>query len=677
MQKKNFPFLNRDLSWLEFNERVLEEAESQQVPILEKLKFLAIFSSNLEEFYRVRVASLNRLSVVNDSSKRLLGFNPKKTLKAIKERVFELEQRFEIVFHDLVFNELYKQNIQILGRAQTRLYANSLKANFNDLIKPQLKPLFLEPDVDFPHLKDKAFYLFVHLTKAVDKSKKYVLIELPDNMQRFYQVPNNKEKTIIALLEDIVVQNIDSLFVGYNYKKSRAFVFQLIRDAEINLGKIVGSSYIEELSKEIDQRKKGRPMRLLYDSQMPFEMLQYLVKKLKINTNALMPSNRYLRFGDFVKFPKVADAKLYDPEHQPLLLKSLDKGAATLLKQVQNKDILFHFPYQTFDYVVSFFEDSARLTEVKEIYITLYRLAENSKIIEALALAAKKGKKVYCILELKARFDETANIYWANYLRAAGVNVLVGISGYKIHAKMALVRVEQNGTDYYCANLSTGNYNEQTAAVYADCSLFTANTLLCKAVKSFFLALLNQQLPQSSPVLLLSPNGIRQKWDELIDREIEHAKNGEVAYLIFKVNSLSDEAMIAKLYEASCAGVKVSLIVRGICCLVPGQLDFSENIEVISIVDRYLEHSRVFIFGNKGDEQIYLSTADLMNRNLDNRVEIAFPVFDDDARNQIRTVINFQLQDNLKARHRPPRESITKQQHRAQLQTYYFLKDNY
>ncbi len=681
MVKKKIPFLNRELSWLYFNERVLQEAADQDVPLIERIKFLAIFSANLEEFYRVRVATINRLSNLNEKAKSLLGFNPKKILGEIKRIVVKQEQNFERLFQQILVKDLAKQHIYILNDRQLNVSKGAfVKQYFLSNVLSNLVPIIVDMQRPFPELKDRNLYFFVKLShKDRNIEQKYALLEIPNDLPRFLVLPETRKLKYIILLEDIIKYCLDDLFYIFEYDKIEAYSIQLTRDAELTFDKKINDKFIEELSKSINKRKKGKPMRLLYDTQMPIDMLKVLILKLELLADSLIPGNEYHRFGDFIKFPNVGGPELEYPSLAPLNVWGLHKTESIFAKLLE-RDYLINLPYQSFDYIILFLREAAVDPLVTEIHITLYRLAEHSKVIHALINAAKNGKKVYCLVELKARFDEQANIYWTDQLQEAGVEVDYGMENYKIHSKICLVKRETAKHVEYFANLATGNYNEQTARFYADHSLLTTNKLIIHDLIKLFAALKAKRLIKGFKSLLVSPLANRSKIEALVHHEIKLAHKGKPAYLIFKVNSLADEKIIALLYEASRAGVKIKLIVRGICCLVPGVPGFSENIHVVSIIDRFLEHARVFVFGNGGKELVYLSSADLMTRNLDHRVEVGFPILDPDIKAEIRDIIDLQLADNVKAR-LINRENIhqyykpeQRKDVRAQLDTYKYLK---
>lgn len=680
--KHKFPLINREISWLYFNERVLQEAADKSVPLVERLRFLAIFSSNLDEFYRVRVATLNRLVDINSKTKNILGFNPKKVLNEIKNVVVRLEKRFDYLYEHEIIRELEEQKIFIINELQLNVSRGIyVREYFRRQVLPTLVPIMMEGSDSvkpFPELKDRHIYFIVKLTFR--KKVRYALVEIPTpQISRFLILPENRGLKYIILLDDIIRYCLDDLFFIFEYDTIEAYSIQVTRDAELDIDANVSEKFVDALMRSLQRRDKGRPMRLLYDNDIPLDTLNYLVTRIQVDSEALIPGGRYHNFKDFIDFPNVGGPALEYPPVPQLRVNHLDLGRS-IFSQMAQRDFLVSLPYQSFDYIVHFLREAAMDPKVKEINICLYRLAENSSVINALINAAKNGKKVNCLLELKARFDEEANIYWRNRLEEGGVNVNIGVVQYKVHAKICLItRREKNRLVYY-ANLATGNFNEKTAKIYCDHSLFTVNPLITKDLKRLFKGLEKQTFYSGYKSIITSPLETRLRLYALIDREIEVATSGREAYMILKMNSLSDEQMIAKLYEANNAGVKIQLIVRGMCCLVPGQEGFSEHITVRSIVDRYLEHARVWIFGNGGNELIFLSSADLMTRNIDRRVEVAFPILDPRIQREIRDMIDIQLRDNMKTREinqlNNNRYIGTKSRirHRAQEDIYNYLK---
>jgi polyphosphate kinase len=535
----------------------------------------------------------------------------------------------------------------------------------------------LDDRLPLPELRDRSIYFFVKLAK--NNKYRYALIEVPDTLSRFLVLPETNHLKFIILIDDIIRYSLEDIFFIFDHDKIEAYSIQLTRDAELDLDKEVSEKFIDALSKSLAKRQKGKPMRLLYDTEMPIEMLNYLVSKMGLHSESLIPGNRYHNFKNFIAFPNVGRPELEYSRTEPLSVAGLSFGKS-LMMLISTKDYLVSTPYQSFDYIIHFLREAAIDPKVKEISITLYRLADNSRVIHALINAAKNGKKVNALVELRARFDEQANITYASRLEEEGVNVLYGIPNYKVHSKIILVsRLEKGKLAYYAA-LSTGNFNEKTASLYADHTLFTADKRITGDMQGVFRALMKNTLPRGFKNLIVSPIDSRPAIYKLIDNEIANAQAGKEAYMILKMNSLADEQMIEKLYAASNAGVKIKMIVRGMCCLIPGVKGWSENIEVVSIIDKYLEHARAHIYCNGGTELIYLTSADFMTRNIENRVEVGFPVYDETLKKEIRDIIDIQLRDNTKSReinsHNTNKYHKTKTAipYRAQIDIYNYLK---
>jgi len=675
---KQPPLINREISWLYFNDRVLQEAADPTVPLIERVRFLAIFSSNLDEFYRVRVATMTRLAALNEKSKEILGYNPKKLLNQIKNLVVKQERKFNNLYENIIVKQLAEEKIFILNDKQLNVSRGAFVKNyFREKLLATLVPIMLDDSLPLPELRDRAIYFFVKLTK--NKKTRYALIEFPDTLSRFVVLPETNNLKFIILLDDIIRYSLEDIFFIFEHDSIEAYSLQLTRDAELDLDKEVSGKFIDALSKSLQKRKKGTPMRLLYDTEMPMDMLKYLVTKMGLHGESLIPGNRYHNFKNFISFPNVGSPDLEFVKYAALPVEDLSFGKS-LLGLIAKKDYMVSTPYQSYDYIIHFLREAAIDPKVKEISIAVYRLAENSRIVHALVNAAKNGKKVNCLVELRARFDEQNNIFWSNRLEEEGVNVLYGIAGYKVHSKICLVsRLEKQKIVHY-ACLSTGNFNEKTARIYADHTLFTANKKITDDLDIVFKALKRNTLPKGLKTLIVSPIDSRPAIYKLIDNEIKNAKAGKKAYMILKMNSLADEGLISKLYQASNAGVKIKMIIRGMCCLVPGVKGFSENIEVISIVDKYLEHARVHIYCNGGDELIYLTSADFMSRNIDTRVEVGFPILDERLKKEVKDMINIQLQDNTKAREinsansNKYHKTNAAESHRAQIEIYNYLK---
>ncbi len=648
MDNKQVPTINREISWLYFNDRVLQEAADPTVPLIDRIKFLAIFSSNLDEFYRVRVATLSRLSNLNEKAKEILGYNPKKVLNQIKNIVVRQERKFNNLYENIIVKQLAEEKIFILNDKQLNVSRGEFVKNyFREKLLATLVPIMLNESLQLPELRDRAIYFFVKLTKG--KKSQLALIEFPDTLKRFIVLPETNDLKFIILLDDVIRYSLEDIFFIFEHDTIEAYSIQLTRDAELDLDKEVSEKFIDSLSKSLQKRRKGKPMRLLYDSEMPLDMLKFLVHRMGLHGESLIPGNRYHNFKNFISFPNVGRPELEYEKNIPLPVDGLSFGKS-LMGMVAKKDYLVSTPYQSYDYVIHFLREAAIDPKVKEISIAVYRLAENSMVMHALINAAKNGKKVTCLVELRARFDEQNNISWSRRLEEEGVTVLYGIEGYKVHSKICLITRLEKGKSQHYACLSTGNYNERTAQMYADHTLLTTNKMITDDLIDIFKALNKGLLPKGLKSLIVSPIDSRPAIYKLIDNEIKNAKAGKKAYMILKMNSLADEQMIAKLYQANNAGVKIQLIVRGMCCLIAGLKGHSENIEIVSIIDKYLEHSRVHIYCNGGNELIYLTSADFMTRNIDTRVEVGFPIYDEHLRKEIRDIINIQLSDNTKSR---------------------------
>lgn len=681
-KKLKSPIINRELSWLSFNDRVLQEAYDPTVPLLERLKFMGIFSSNLDEFFKVRVASINRLAELNIKDKSILGQAPKKLLTQIQKVVIKQQERFETLWSEVLIKELAEEKIFIINEKQLNVQRGKfVKQYFQEKILPTLVPVMVDNLKEFPTLKDKNIYLFVRLSKSKKLGDhRHAIVEIPSAIHsRFLVLPETNGMKYIILLDDVIRYCLDTLFPIFDYDQFEAYTIKVTRDAELDIDNDVSHNFLEIMSKSLKQRKKGRPVRFVFDVQMPGDMVAFLVHHLNLKPENLIPGGRYHNFKDFSSFPKLGRPDLEYPHHEPIPNKSLSLSNS-LFDQIAQKDHLVMLPYQSFDYVIHFLREAAIDQKVKSIKIALYRVANHSAVVNALINAARNGKKVTVFIEVKARFDEENNIYYAQKLIEEGITVLHGMPTLKVHAKICLItRREKNKLVHY-TNLSTGNFNERSSSIYSDFSLFTMDKHLTHEVHEVFNSIEKNELKSGYKHLLVAPLEMRKQFYKLIDKEIAQAKKGLPASIIAKVNSLVDEAMIERLYKASQAGVKIKLIVRGICCLVPGVPGLSENIEAISIIDKYLEHSRVFIFHNAGKELYYLSSADWMTRNLDHRIEVAFPVHDPALQHEIKSILDLQWQDNTKTRiinksqNNRYKSSAGKAAVRAQVATYEYLK---
>lgn len=681
MKSDHSKFINRELSWLSFNQRVLQEAADPAVPLLERLKFLGIFSSNLDEFYRVRVASHTRL--LNEAMDDEKGLSPQKVLNQIQKKVLKLRDQFEEIFSN-VLAELKEENIVMINEEQlNKEQRNYVETFFEEEVRPTLVPVMLSKKRAFPYLKNQVIYLAIHLSKSnTENSDHYALIELPTRtVDRFIVLPQTDDKSYVIMLDDIIRYSLPEIFSIMDFDTFSAYTIKLTRDAEFDISDDITKSFYEKIAKSIKDRHKGQIVRFVYDKAMPQDLLELLQHKTKAKNNEnLIPGGRYHNARDFMGFPNLGLKKLLNKK-QKVLMHPTVKPKASLFEAIKKGDFLLNYPYQSYHYVVDLLREAALDPHVKSIKITLYRLAKRSNIINALVNARRNGKQVTVVIELQARFDEEANLHYANILGDEGALIINGIPGLKVHAKLCQIVREEDGQEQLYSYISTGNFNESTAKVYSDHGLFTAHPDISGEVKRVFEFLECNYKTYKYKHLLVSPFYMRKKLSKLIKNEITIAQSGKPAYIYIKLNNLVDKKMIAKLYDASQAGVKIKMIVRGICSLVPGIPGVSENIEVISIVDKYLEHSRILLFGNGGDEKIYLSSADWMIRNLDNRIEVATPIYDPAVKQELKDTLEIQFKDNSKARiidensHNHYKIEEGKQPFRSQIEQYNYFKE--
>ncbi|HRK27066.1 MAG TPA: polyphosphate kinase 1 [Chitinophagales bacterium] len=649
-------YVNRELSWLRFNERVLQEAENQNAPLLTRLKFLGIFSNNLDEFFRVRVATLKRVLSVNKEAKSALGFSPKKTLQQIQDITVKHQTKFERIYNDIK-RKLARNNIYIIDEKKlTKKQGQAVKDYFQNKVRPALVPLMISHIPEFPHLKDGSIYLAVNLCNTNEPTlKQYALIEVPTHkLSRFYVLENTGAKNYIILLDDVIRYCLEDIFAMFGYNQYHAYTIKITKDAEIDIDNDVSKSFLEVIDQSIKQRSKGLPVRFIYDYNLQTEhpdMLQFITEKLHITeADNIIAAGRYHNFKDFMRFPKVGTPEIKGFELPPLPHPAIHPHNR-LFALLDKQDLMLHFPYHAYHPVTDFLREAAIDPNVKFIKITIYRLAGNSHIVEALVNARQNGKDVTVLLELQARFDEEANIRWAKLMQENGIRVLHGLQDLKIHAKLCLVgRLNPDNSLTHYTYISTGNFNENTATVYADDSLFTAHPEITQDVKQLFDLIEFKTYVKPFKHLLVSPYFMQEQLCRLIDNEIAFAKEGKPAYIILKLNSLNDRAMIDKLYEAAENGVFIQLIIRGICCLTPYLPHLNHKIEAYSLVDQFLEHSRILIFANGGEERYYIASADWMERNLRHRIEVACPIFDPTIQQELRKMIDLQLADNQKMR---------------------------
>jgi len=644
-------YIPKEISWLSFNERVLQEAENKDVPLIERFKFLGIYSNNLDEFFRVRVSTLRKISQLGSKSKDILGYNPKATLKKIQEIVLHQNTRFEKTYKSLI-QDLDKHNIHIINEKQlNQEQSEFVRRYFIQEVRTRLMPFLIEKDSELPNLIDDAIYLAIQLYNKETKKKRYALLEIPtDLLPRFIILPEKGDDKFIIFLDDIIRYGLRDIFFIFDFDEFSAYTIKLTRDAELEIADDISESYIDKISRSLQQRKWGSPVRFIYDRRMPDDLLNLLTKKLNFGPDdAVIPSDRYHNFKDFMHFPSLGKKKFYYEPMIPVSHREIQPGKS-ILSAIKKKDIMLYFPYHPFDHLIDLLREASIDPYVTSIQITLYRLARNSSVINALLNAVRNGKNVTTVVELQARFDEEANILWGKKLMDEGVKVIYGVPGLKVHAKLLLITRNKNDLLQRYAAIGTGNFNEDTARIYCDHLLLTTDIKITNEVfKAFNFFNVNYK-KDNYYHLVLSPFSLRNKIILMIENEIKNAKAGKKAWIYLKLNNITDYEVINYLYEASTAGVMVKLIVRGMISLVPGQKDISENIRAIGIVDRFLEHSRFMIFCNDGDEECYISSADLMTRNIDHRIEVTCPVFDKNIRNELKQIFQIQWNDNVKAR---------------------------
>jgi len=642
--------VNRDISWMYFNKRILDEAANESIPLLERLTFLAIYSNNLDEFFQVRVATLRRMIEIEERV-RIAKSDSKSILHTILKLNEKYSKEFETIFYILIA-ELEKENIHFRNEHTLNEEQVEFVDTFHkEVLMNSLFPILVSRMEDEPELNDKSIYLAVKITdldgEKKKKRKEFALIEIPTSeFTRFLILPKEGEKTCIMFLDDVIRFCLPRIFASLNYDSYEAYNIKFTRDAEMEFDNSAYQGVLEKVSKGVKSRKSGEPVRFVYDREIPKDLLRFIEKLLRIERkDAHIGGARYHNLKDFLSFPKVGRPDLKFAPQPPIPISAFEK-AISIISLIRTKDQYLHYPYHSFDNYIQLLREAAISPEVKSIKISIYRLAKNSKVIKALICAAMNGKKVTAVVELLARFDESSNINWAKKMQAAGIKVIFGVDGLKVHSKLTLITA-RNGN---IACISTGNFHEGTATVYTDFTLLTAKKTIVDEVETVFDYIEHPYLNPVFNELIVSPIFMRKRIISLIKKEIDNARKGLPAYIFCKINHIVDEKIIEKLYDASIAGVTIKLLVRGNCSLVTGVPKLSENIQAYGIIDRYLEHSRIMIFANGGDEKYYIGSADWMGRNLDNRIEVYAPVYDADLKHQLKRIIEYGLKDNLKAR---------------------------
>lgn len=654
-----FPSYARELSWLDFNGRVLQEAADERNPAIERLRFLGIYSNNMDEFFRVRVADVKR-RILLKKYQASEQEDAEELLSQIQHQVQHLGQRFNAIYLDIQL-ELRKHNIELIDHFKlTELQSNWVKHYFRQEVLKHISPMILSGDE-------------VKLTKALDDNTTYLMVEMLGNtkpeyaivqvptteLSRFIELPldlntrkkNGHYRRQILLLDDVIVHCIADLFSGFfQFEQIQAYSLKLTRDAEYNISDTLDQSLIDKMSKGIRQRLQSEPVRLVYDAAMPEQMLKVLSKQLGTSSNdSLISGGRYRNFKDFINFPNFGHASLAFPPLTTLANAAFDRHT-TSFDAINHGDILLHYPYHNFSYFTEWVRQASFDPKVSQIRITMYRVAKHSRVIHSLLDAVRNGKKVSVVMELKARFDEENNINWARRMTEGGIQVVFGLTSLKVHAKLCLITRQEKGKAVHYGHIGTGNFNEKTALVYTDFSLFTCQPEITTELEQVFEFIEHSYRPYVFKHLIVSPTWARPKLLQLIQREIDFANLGKKSEIFLKVNNLADDEIISLLYQASQAGVKIRLIVRGMCSLITGIPGKSDNIKVISILDRFLEHARVYVFNNGGDTEVYLSSADWMTRNIDQRVEVGVPILDPKLKQNMLDILDIQWRDNVKAR---------------------------
>ena len=640
------PYVDRDVSWVYFNHRILKEAEREDIPLLERVSFLGIYSNNLDEFFRVRMATLSRIASLKGNGMR----EESRHARYLFNRISALDARLAEEYAATVAKvtaELDKNGITIVNEESIdEEQRHFVKCHFRKKISGFISPIWLSKLEELSSESDSHIHLAVELG-APGLPTDYAVIELPTSVcGRFITLPERDGHSYVMYLDDIVRCCLPMIFPGMGYTSFKAYSFKFTKDAEMEIDNDLHVGPAEKIAKAVRSRKKGAALRVIYDATMPEELLQRLVKKLKLDKlDTIQPSGRYQNHKDFMSFPSSCRKNLKYPAWPPVVPPEL-KETGSLMKLITDKDRFVHVPYQTFDYVVRLLQEAAVSKGVKSIKITLYRLAGHSKIVEALICAARNGKKVTAVVELLARFDESSNISYSRQMQDAGVNVVFGPEGLKIHSKIIDITL-RNGTDI-CV-VGTGNFHEGNARVYTDYFMMSSNPAIEKEVDKVFDIIRRPFRLQTFDHLLVSPFNMRERFLELIDDEIRAAGKGKTAWIKIKINHVTDEEMVAKLYEASAAGVKIDMLVRGNCSLVTTEPGIGENIQIAGIIDRYLEHSRIFIFHAGGENKTFIGSADWMPRNLDRRIEVVTPVYDPDMKADLMRTVDYGLRDNVNA----------------------------
>lgn len=648
-KKKENPYLERDFSWMYFNRRILQEATRPHVPLLERMSFLGIYSNNLDEFFRVRMASQSRIAECMDKTASREREHARKIIKQIGKLNARYVKEYSDAVHQVI-SELNKENICLLSDTDlTPEQLSFIQTYYKEQLSGSIVPIWFSAVKLLDCENDENIYLAVKVSRQHPKaSSDYAFLELPVSVcGRFVRLPDQDGKSYLMYLDDVIRCSLPLVFEGLGYTDFEAYAFKFTRDAEMEIDNDLRTGMLQKISKGVKSRRRGEPLRFLYDSEMPKDLLKRLLKKLDLDSlDTVLESGRYQNHKDLMRFPDCGRKNLKYPAWPSILKKELD-GPDSILHKIQEKDRFIHVPFHHFDSFIRVLQEAAVSKQVASIKITLYRLAKESKVVKALIGAARNGKKVTVVIELLARFDEASNIDWSKKMQDAGIKVIFGVEGLKVHSKITHIGMK-TGRDIAC--ISTGNFHEGNARMYTDCMLMTASSHLVKEVNTVFDFIERPYSPVKFKDLLVSPNDMKKKFLTLIDNEIKNKKNGKPAYIQIKVNHITDPDIVNKLYEASQAGVDVDLVVRGNCSLVAGIPGVSSHIRIHGIIDRYLEHSRIFIFAAGGEEKVFIGSADWMPRNLDHRIEVIAPIYDPAIKGEMKRIVEYGLKDTLQGR---------------------------
>ena len=648
-KKAHSDYIDRDLSWMYFNRRILQEATRENVPLLERLGFLGIYSNNLDEFFRVRMATLSRIAECEDKSLRQESEHARKLIKRINRlnAVYakEYEEALAGVRSRLRDEHIFLLNENELDEEQQRY----VRRFFRQRLSGFVSPVWITAARQLTEETDDSIYLAVKMNTEGRKAGDYALIELPVQVSgRFVRLPDRDGNKYLMYLDDVIRYCLPFIFGGLGYTHFEAYAFKFTKDAEMEIGNDLRTGVLQKISKGVKSRRKGDALRVIYDQDMPAALHKRVMNLLNLDKlDTVQAGGRYHNHKDLMAFPDCGRDDLKYPVWKPIVRPETNSSRDSVLRMVQEEDRFIHVPYHSFDYYIRLLQEAAIHKEVKSIKTTLYRLAKDSKVVKALICAARNGKKVTVVIELLARFDEASNINWSKKMQDAGVNVIFGVENLKVHSKITHIGM-RNGSDIAC--VSTGNFHEGNARVYTDYMLMTAAKNIVKDVNAVFTFIEKPYMPVTFKELLVSPNEMKKKFVRLINNEIKNRQQGKPAYIKVKINHITEPEMVRKLYEASENGVRVDLLVRGNCSLVTGIPGKSDNIRICGIIDRYLEHSRIFIFANGGEKKCFIGSADWMPRNLDNRIEVVTPVYDAKIKEDLEMVIDYGLRDTMQGR---------------------------